>query len=273
LIAALAFIGGVASNLVASDLEETLKPYRKWVWLICAVAFVAAVIAAIRDRSQFDSPEPSNPVSANITQTGNRNVAARGFNAPIVTGDRKVVATQTQGDVVGDDKVESDKVARDKIIHNYYTTASALNSLRQIPSPPLDFTGREAELAELTEKLQHGGATISGLQGMGGVGKTALALKLAESLAPRYPDAQFYLDLRGVSRNPVSTAEAMAHVIRAYHPQARLPEDENELRGLYRSVLHGQRALLKTCFGLLTLCTKKAARPSGAACHCSTPSA
>jgi len=243
--AAVLFIGGVASNLVASDLEATLKPYRKWVWLVCVVALVAAVIAAIRERLQSDPPESPNSDSTNLTQTGHRDVAARDLKAPVVTGDRNVVATQTQGDVVGGDKVEGDKVARDKIIHHHYATASAANSLHQIPSPPRDFTGREAELKELMEKLQPGGgATISGLQGMGGVGKTALALKLAESLAPRYPDAQFYLDLRGVSPQPVSTAEAMAHVIRAYHPEARLPEAENELRGLYLSVLHGQRALL-----------------------------
>jgi tetratricopeptide (TPR) repeat protein len=243
-IAAVLFIGGVASNLVASDLEEALKPYRIGVWLVCAVAFVAAVIAAIRERSQSDPPEPSTTDSANLTQTGHRNVAANDLNAPVVTGDRNVVATQTQGDVVGGDKVEGDKVARDKIVHHHYATASAANSLRQILSPPRDFTGRKAELDELMRELQPGGATISGLQGMGGVGKTALALKLAESLAARYPDAQFYLDLRGVSPKPVSTAEAMAHVIRAYHPESRLPEDENELRGLYLSALHGQRALL-----------------------------
>ncbi len=38
--------------------------------------------------------------------------------------------------------------------------------------------------------------------------------------------------------------EVMAYVIRAYHSAAKLPENENELRGLYHSVLHGQRALL-----------------------------
>jgi hypothetical protein len=31
LIAAVAFIGGVASNLVASDIQEAVKPYRGWV--------------------------------------------------------------------------------------------------------------------------------------------------------------------------------------------------------------------------------------------------
>ena len=36
----------------------------------------------------------------------------------------------------------------------------------------------------------------------------------------------------------------MEHVIRAYHPTARLPESLAELSALYRSVLHDQRALL-----------------------------
>src|ERR671927_349344 len=79
---------------------------------------------------------------------------------------------------------------------------------------------------------------------MGGIGKTALALKLVELLKPRYPDAQFFLDLKGASTQPLNVAEALAHVVRAYHPTAKLPESESELRGLYLSVLEGQRALL-----------------------------
>ena len=39
-------------------------------------------------------------------------------------------------------------------------------------------------------------------------------------------------------------AEALAHVVRAYHPTTKLPDSESELRGLYLSVLDGQRALL-----------------------------
>ena len=65
-----------------------------------------------------------------------------------------------------------------------------------LPPTAADFTGREAELTQLTTAIESGGATILGLRGMGGVGKTVLALKLAEQLKPRYPDAQFYLDLR-----------------------------------------------------------------------------
>jgi len=92
--------------------------------------------------------------------------------------------------------------------------------------------------------LEHGGVTISGLQGLGGVGKTTLALKLAQQLKPRYPDAQFYLDLKGTSKTPLSAADAMSHVIRAYEPTAKLPEGEAELSAIYRSFLHEKRALL-----------------------------
>jgi tetratricopeptide (TPR) repeat protein len=123
------------------------------------------------------------------------------------------------------------------------TAALALAALHQLPPPPGDFTGRAAELAELTANIE-GGVNISGLQGQGGIGKTALALKLAEQLTPRYPDAQFYLDLKGASKQPLAATDALAHVIRAYHPDAKLPDDEATLCGLYRSVLHGQRALL-----------------------------
>jgi hypothetical protein len=126
-------------------------------------------------------------------------------------------------------------------------------ALHQLPPPPRDFTGRDAELKELMAAVETAGVTISGLQGLGGVGKTALALALAEMLKPRYPDAQFYLDLKGVlnqggrkdaKAEPLRPGAAMAHVVRSYHPAARLPESETELAGLYRSVLEGQRALL-----------------------------
>jgi tetratricopeptide (TPR) repeat protein len=120
---------------------------------------------------------------------------------------------------------------------------ATLAALHQLPAPPRDFTGRKEELDELTREIGRGGATISGLRGQGGIGKTALALKLAEQLAPRFPDAQFYLDLKGTTQ-PLTSADAMAHVIRAYHPAAKLPEGVAELSALYLSVLHGQRALL-----------------------------
>jgi hypothetical protein len=142
----------------------------------------------------------------------------------------------------GQTRVDGDIVGGNKIVHE--PPAVSIPALHQLRPPPRDFTGREKEIAELLAAVEKGGVTISGLQGLGGVGKTALALKLAERLAPNYPDAQFDLDLKGVSPNPLTTKQAMEHVIRAYHPTAKLPENETELAGLYQSVLHGKRAIL-----------------------------
>src|SRR5262245_9839439 len=49
LIAFISFLGGLASNLVASYIQASLEPYRRWVWGVCILAGVAAVIAAIVD--------------------------------------------------------------------------------------------------------------------------------------------------------------------------------------------------------------------------------
>jgi tetratricopeptide (TPR) repeat protein len=123
------------------------------------------------------------------------------------------------------------------------TVGPVLPVLHQLPSPPADFTGRDKDLAALSSAHSQG-RRILGLFGTGGVGKTALALRLAEELTREYPDAQFYVDLKGVDPHPLSAAQAMAHVIRSCHPEVRLPENEADLAGLYRSVLYGKRTLL-----------------------------
>ena len=83
---------------------------------------------------------------------------------------------------------------------------------------------------------------------MGGVGKTALALVLADKIKSKFPDGQIFIEMRGTSRNPdmppLRPDEAMAHVIRAFNPIDKLPENSNELRGLYHSILAGKRVLL-----------------------------
>jgi tetratricopeptide (TPR) repeat protein len=116
-------------------------------------------------------------------------------------------------------------------------------ALHQLPPPPRDFAGRSSELAELSSAVEQG-ATIIGLFGMGGVGKTALALKLAELLAPGYPDAQIYLDLRGASLEPIRLSDVRLHVIRSYRQGTAPPREEAEAASLFRSFLHGQRAIL-----------------------------
>ena len=121
--------------------------------------------------------------------------------------------------------------------------AEELSRLPIIPEPPLDFTGRNDELQELLAKFA-GGTNTVGMRGIVGVGKTALALKLAESLRDRYPDGQIMVDMRGTDDNPTSPAEAMGSVIHAYHADEKLPDQEAEIKKMYLSLLAGKRALL-----------------------------
>ncbi|MCP3960756.1 MAG: tetratricopeptide repeat protein [bacterium] len=117
--------------------------------------------------------------------------------------------------------------------------------LPSIPPPTRDFTGRADELEELLKAVrEHGGAMVYGVRGLGGVGKTELCLKLVEQMGTEYPDGHVLVELDGASDHPLSSAEAMAQVIRAYEPEVRLPESEDDLRRLYHQVLKGRRAIL-----------------------------
>ena len=115
--------------------------------------------------------------------------------------------------------------------------------VHHLPPSPRDFTGRDEELQDLLAGFGRG-ATITGLRGMGGVGKTALAYVLAERLVDRYPDGQILVELRGTSPEPMTAGEAMARVIRAYHPEFKPPVSEAELAGVYHSLLHDLCVLL-----------------------------
>ena len=114
----------------------------------------------------------------------------------------------------------------------------------RIHDPPKDFVGRREKLNEIMANFDNE-ANITGLWGMGGVGKTALALVLAERLKSRFPDGQLFLKLDGMSENPLSPAEALSKAIRAFRGFGeRLPEDQDDLQRLYNSVLAGKYVLI-----------------------------
>ena len=243
------FIADLMVEGFGDELKQFFAPVLPyWKWLLGSALVIGVVFAVWSHWHSQKSDEEETP---HPTQSGNRNVFNQGSGNTIIPGDGNVTASQTQGDVIARDKIE---------IHHHHgsqlptpdsrlPTPLPTNRLRQINSPPRDFVGRQTELRELLADLESG-AVISGVQGKGGIGKTTLALKLAERLGQQFNGAQLFLDLQGMSANPVKTTSAMEHVIRSFFPESgQLPNTVAELQPLYQSILQtevsaGRRVLL-----------------------------
>ena len=133
---------------------------------------------------------------------------------------------------------------------------------RQLPSGIRFFAGRETELAELNEiaglrpaadtatddrATNDGAAVIAAIGGMAGVGKTALAIEWARKIAPRFPDGQLYVNLRGydAEASPVTPDDVTSWFLSALGvPAADIPVSAPARVGLYRSVLADRRVLI-----------------------------
>ena len=119
---------------------------------------------------------------------------------------------------------------------------------RELPASPALFVGRSRELATLDEFCA-GTPTatiISAIGGTAGVGKTALALRWAHEHAPRFPDGQLYVDLRGYDPGPpVSAQEALSGFLRSLGVRGQdVPPNLAECAARYRSLLAGRRVLV-----------------------------
>ncbi|MER6951772.1 tetratricopeptide repeat protein [Nonomuraea sp. NPDC000554] len=118
----------------------------------------------------------------------------------------------------------------------------------QLPADVPDFTGRQQSLDLLTRWLERPRRTNTMVvQGLPGVGKTALVTHWAHVHANRFPDGQIVIDLRGQSPSlpPMTPTEALGQILRSLGVGEHMPAaDEAELMLLYRSRLAGRRLLL-----------------------------
>ncbi|MBT3510357.1 MAG: tetratricopeptide repeat protein [Nitrospina sp.] len=116
-------------------------------------------------------------------------------------------------------------------------------SKNQLPNKTPAFFGRKDAILEVMGRSWESGGPIC-LYGEKGAGKTSLAIELAHQLAPKYPDAQFYIDLKGVGDKPMHVNKAMGQVLRAFFPKEPIPSDTAELVQQYEATLKGKRVLM-----------------------------
>jgi hypothetical protein len=125
-----------------------------------------------------------------------------------------------------------------------------LSLAAQLPPDTAVFTGRRAELAELLAAMpdprRMAAVVITALDGLGGIGKTALAVHAAHKLADQYPDGQLFIDLKGFTDGeaPVEPIDALERLLRAVGVSGQqVPPGLDERAALWRSVLAGRRLL------------------------------
>ncbi|MFC4336268.1 AfsR/SARP family transcriptional regulator [Salininema proteolyticum] len=121
---------------------------------------------------------------------------------------------------------------------------------RELPTAPAHFLGRDALAKDLADKLTRGGASgrpeIVAVNGAGGTGKSALAVHIAHSIAPDFPDGQLYVDLHGTTpgREPLGSGHVLHRFLRTLGATTvELPDDE-EAAALYRTATAGKRILI-----------------------------
>ena len=79
-----------------------------------------------------------------------------------------------------------------------------------LPRPPTSLVGREREVAELCALLELAEVRLVTLTGPGGVGKTRLALRVAEELAGAFDDGVVFIGLAQIL-DPAQVVPAIAH--------------------------------------------------------------
>ncbi|MBB2940584.1 DNA-binding SARP family transcriptional activator/tetratricopeptide (TPR) repeat protein [Actinoplanes lutulentus] len=119
----------------------------------------------------------------------------------------------------------------------------------ELPTDLPTFTGRDEQIETLSTFLRGGpgAARAAVITGLGGVGKTSLAVHCAHQEADAFPDGQLYASMRGFdpSAAPTPTADVLRRFLGALGVSDHdVPADFDARVALYRSLIAGRKILV-----------------------------
>ncbi|MFI7702144.1 tetratricopeptide repeat protein [Nonomuraea sp. NPDC049480] len=114
-----------------------------------------------------------------------------------------------------------------------------------LPYDVPDFAGRITELERIAGHRPD--VPILAIDGMAGIGKTALVVHAAHRLADRYPDGQLFVDLQAhtAGHEPVEAGAALETLLRQLGvPAERVPASLTARAALWRAELAGRKTVI-----------------------------
>jgi tetratricopeptide (TPR) repeat protein len=156
-------------------------------------------------------------------------------------------------------KLERDILSQDPGLDAHVTASVSSRHSRRYTSMPrpmevppdlTSFTGRIDETASLVALLTEPklrSTTVVSVSGAGGVGKSALAGRVAHIAAGHFPGGLFYVNLRGATPGlePLAPAEALARLLRSLGLGGdQIPSDTDEAAARFRSLTAHHRVLV-----------------------------
>ena len=239
-------------SLMASDQWPSwLQPYRRWGWwAVLGLGLAAAGLAVLEGRRQAGA---DGGMTTNITAAGSGAIGGRDMS---VTGGTGPTAGRDAISIVGG---LGPTAGRDVVTHHYppgglvaEPVAGAgvrlLAASARLPADLAALVARDTELDELRGFFTAPGQVgprVAVLSGLPGVGKSALAVRLAHQLAGRLGRSPLYADLGGLGAGRRDPAEVLSRFLHALQvPDEAMPTGIEERTDLYQSLLADERALV-----------------------------